>query len=158
MGETMSPRVRALMAERFGHDVLISVATIEDGKPHVRMVNSYYENGVFYTVTHALSGKMKQIGKNPVVAICGEWFTGHGLGENMGHIRDERNAALAAKLREVFSAWYSNGHTDEADPNTCILRVRLTDGILLHHGTRYDLDFTETHTDTSQAHQGVTER
>ena len=46
-----------------------------------------------------------------------------------------------AKLREAFAAWYDNGHTDESDPNTCILRIRLTDGILLNHGTKYELDF-----------------
>ena len=85
---------------------------------------------------------MKQIKANPVVAICGEWFTAHGTGENIGHICDEHNSKLASKLREAFSSWYSNGHTDESDPNTCILCIHLIDAVLLSHGTRYDIDFS----------------
>jgi hypothetical protein len=72
-----------IMDERFGHDCLISVATIDGKRPAVRIVNSYYEDGSFYTVTYALSNKMKQIIKNSEVAICGEWFTAHGIGENI---------------------------------------------------------------------------
>ncbi len=130
-----------IMDERFGHDTLISVATIDGGRPAVRTVNSYYEDGAFYTVTYALSGKMQQIKMNPNVAICGEWFTAHGIGENLGYIRAEQNADIAAKLHTVFAEWYDNGHTDESDPNTVILCVRLTDGVLFSHGTRYDVDF-----------------
>lgn len=133
---------RQIMNERFHHDNLIALATTVDGVPHVRVVNSYYEGGAFYTVTHALSGKMTQIARNPAVAICGDWFTAHGIGENLGWIRDKKNAVLADKLRHAFASWYDNGHTDESDPYTIILRIRLTDGVLLSHGTRYDLDFT----------------
>ena len=130
-----------LMAERFGHDTLLSLATMDGNRPSVRIVNSYYEDGAFYTVTWALSNKMKQIAANSDVAVCGEWFTANGLGENIGHPHDEQNAALMAKLRVVFAEWYDNGHVDESNPNTCILRVRLTEGVLLSHGTRYDIDF-----------------
>lgn len=142
MREKITSKAQEIMVERFGYDALISLATMDGRRPSVRTVNSYYEKGVFFTVTHALSNKMKQIQTNPVVAVCGEWFTAHGIGENMGHPCDERNAELASKLRAVFSKWYDNGHTDESDPNTCILCIRLTDGVLFHHGTRYDIDFT----------------
>lgn len=138
--EKMSKAIQ-IMDERFGHDTLISVATIEGSIPSVRIVNSLYENGSFYTITHALSNKMKQIHTNSAVAICGEWFTAHGVGENLGYVCDERNTVIAEKLRKAFAEWYSNGHTDESDPNTIILRIRLTDAILLSHGTRYDIDF-----------------
>ena len=131
-----------LMDERFGHDTLISVATLDGNRPSVRIVNGFYEDGAFYTVTYALSGKMKQIQKEPAVAICGEWFTAHGIGESIGHPRDDKNWEIMSKLRAAFAEWYDNGHTDEDDPNTCILRIGLTDGILFHHGTRYDIDFT----------------
>lgn len=131
----------SLMAERFGHDTLISIATLDGNRPAVRIVNSYYEKGSFYTVTYALSNKMKQIKKNSEVAICGEWFTAYGIGENIGHPRDEKNVELMIKLRDVFKEWYYNGHTNEEDPHTCILRVRLTDGVLMSHGKRYDIDF-----------------
>lgn len=139
----MDKQAKALeiMNERFGHDTLLSLATMDGTAPSVRIVNSYYEKGSFYTITYALSNKMKQIAKNSAVAICGEWFTAHGRGENMGYIRDEKNAEIADKLRNAFSEWYSNGHTDESDPNTVILRIRLTDAVLMSHGTRYDLNF-----------------
>ena len=133
--------IAAKMTERFGHDNLIALATVDGDSPAVRTVNAYYEDGCFYTVTYALSGKMQQIGRNPKIAICGDWFTAHGIGESMGHILLPENAAMADKLRAAFAAWYDNGHTNESDPNTIILRIRLTEGVLFHHGTRYDITF-----------------
>lgn len=141
MCKTKLTKAFEIMSERFGHDTLISLATIDCNIPAVRIVNSYYENGAFYTITYALSNKMKQIAVNSTVAICGEWFTAHGVGENMGYVCGEGNVKIAAKLREVFSEWYSNGHIDESDPNTIILRIRLTDAVLFSNGTRYDIDF-----------------
>lgn len=108
----------------------------------MRIVNSYYENGSFYVITYALSRKMKQIKKNPAVAVCGEWFSAHGIGENLGHILKKENAKISGKLRQAFAEWYSNGHTDENDKNTCILRIKLTDGILFSNGNKYNIDFT----------------
>ena len=137
----LTPEVAAIMVERFGHDNLIALATMDGDAPAVRTVNAYYEDGCFYTVTYALSGKMQQIARNPKVAICGEWFTARGIGESMGHILLPENAILADKLRTAFAAWYSNGHTNEADPNTTILRIRLTEGVLFHQDTRYDITF-----------------
>lgn len=142
MTEKFPLEAQKIMDERFGKDSLIALATVDGDTPAVRAVNSYYEEGAFYVITYAKSNKMKQIAKNPKVAICGDWFTGHGIGENLGHILDEKNAEIADKLRKAFAQWYGNGHTNEADPNTCILRIRLTDGVLMSHGTRYTIDFT----------------
>jgi len=130
-----------ILAERFGKDTLISLATLDGKRPAVRIVNGYYEDGAFYTVTHARSGKMKQLKKSPEVALCAEWFTAQGTGENLGHVREEKNAALMAKLREAFAAWYDNGHVNEDDPHTCLLRVRLAEGVLMSHGMKYEIDF-----------------
>lgn len=131
----------AIIQERFGKDSLIALATVDGDIPAVRTVNTVYIDGAFYVVTYALSGKMKQIAKNPTVAICGDWFTAHGVGENLGHVLLEENQNIMEKLRTAFSAWYNNGHTNEADPNTCLLKIRLTDGVLFLHGTRYDIEF-----------------
>ena len=131
----------AIIQERFGKDSLIALATVDGDIPAVRTVNTVYIDGAFYVVTYALSGKMKQIAKNPTVAICGDWFTAHGVGENLGHVLLEENHNIMEKLRTAFSAWYNNGHTNEADPNTCLLKIRLTDGVLFSHGTRYDIEF-----------------
>ena len=131
----------AIIQERFGKDSLIALATVDGDIPAVRTVNAVYIDGAFYVVTYALSGKMKQIAKNSTVAICGDWFTAHGVGENLGHVLLEENQNIMEKLRTAFSAWYNNGHTNEADPNTCLLKIRLTDGVLFSHGTRYDIEF-----------------
>ena len=134
--------VRELMDRRFGHDTLIAIATEHAHTPYVRAVNAYYEDGAFYVITHALSNKMQQLKENPRIAICGDWFTAQGLGESLGHILSPDNTDMADKLRTVFAEWYDNGHSDESDENTIILRIRLTSGVLLHHGERYDIDFT----------------
>ena len=130
-----------ILRERFGKDSLIALATVEDGIPYVRTVDAVYLDGAFYVVTYALSGKMRQIAKNPTVAISGEWFTAHGIGENLGHVLLGQNKAVMEILRSAFAAWYDNGHTNEADPNTCLLKIRLTDGVLFADGTKYEIDF-----------------
>ena len=143
MSEKFPQAAREIMNERFGHDSLLALATIdENGAPWVRTVNAYYEDGSFYVVTYALSNKMKQIAKTSAVAVSGDWFTARGTGENMGHILAKENEEMGDKLRSAFASWYDNGHTNEADVNTVILRIRLTSGVLFSHGTRYEIDFT----------------
>ena len=116
------------------------MATVSQGVPHVRNVDGYYENGAFYTITYALSGKMKQIQTNPTVAIAREWFTAHGKGTNLGFFSKAENREIAEKLRIAFKARIDNGHNDFSDENTVILRVQLTDGVLFANGKRYDID------------------
>ncbi len=132
-----SREAEKIMAERFGKDTVIALATIENEMPYVRYVNAYYENGAFYIITYGLSNKMKQIEANPSVAIAGEWFTAHGRGCNLGYFGKEENHGIAEKLKSVFSEWIDNGHNDFNDENTVILCVELTDGLLLSHGARY---------------------
>lgn len=131
-----------ILTDRFGKDSLIALATAEDGVPHVRTVDAVYIDGAFYVVTYSLSGKMRQIAKNPRVAISGEWFTAHGIGENLGHVLLPKNKETMDILRAAFAAWYDNGHTNETDPNTCLLKIELTDGVLFSDGIRYEIDFT----------------
>ena len=127
-----------IMMERFGKDTVIALATVEHGVPYVRKVNAYYEDGSFYIITYALSNKIKQIEKNPNVAIAGDWFTAHGKGNNLGYFGKEENRIIAEKLKSVFTEWIDNGHNNFDDENTIILCVELTDGLLLSHGTRYE--------------------
>ena len=68
----LTQKAEQIMIERFGKDTVIALATTEDGMPYVRNVNAYYENGAFYVITYGLSNKMRQIEKNPVVAIAGD--------------------------------------------------------------------------------------
>ena len=127
-----------IMTERFGKDTVIALATVEQEVPYVRKVNAYYEDGSFYIITYALSNKIKQIEKNPNVAIARDWFTAHGKGNNLGYFGKEENRIIAEKLKIIFAEWIDNGHNNFDDENTIILCVELTDGLLLSHGTRYE--------------------
>ena len=139
--QKMNAQLEKIMLERFGKDCLIALATVDNGVPYVRTVDGFYENGAFYVLTHALSNKMKQIEKNPVVAISGEWFTAHGVGKNLGWFCKKGNEKTAQKMRKVFAQWIDNGHNNFDDENTCILCVELTDGVLFSNGSRYDFNF-----------------
>lgn len=141
-----------LLDEQVGNkDGLITLSTIalEPGaegrsRPAARIVDAYYEDGAFYTVTTATSEKMRQIAQNPEVAVCiiVENFTADGIGENLGWVCDEKNAEIMTKLRKIFADWYYVANNEE-DPNTCLLRIRLTKGLWndAHKGIRNEIDF-----------------
>ena len=137
----ISKEAERIMIERFGKDSLISLATAMDNVPYVRTVDAYYENGAFYIITYALSNKMKQIEENPVVAVSGEWFTGTGMGVNLGYFGKPENKEIAEKLKIAFAEWIDNGHNNFEDENTIILCVKLKSGVLFSQGTRYDIEF-----------------
>jgi len=143
----------AILEEKFGNnkDNVISLATIAleataDGKPRpvVRDVDAYYEDGVFYVITYAKSAKMRQIAQNNEVAIavCFEWFTASGIGENLGWALDPKNAEIRPKMRSAFAKWYDMAN-NENDENCCYLAIRLTSGIINinHHEKLYHMDF-----------------
>ncbi|BCJ93703.1 hypothetical protein acsn021_12720 [Anaerocolumna cellulosilytica] len=142
-----------LIEERCGNgkDNLISLSTIAldlnaDGKPrpYVRDVNAYYEDGVFYVAAWAESTKIQQIAKNKEVAfsVCCEWFSGNGIGENLGWVLDPKNAELRTKLRKAFAKWYED-ISNEQDENCIILAIRITRGTVIkdHGAVCYNLDF-----------------
>ena len=139
----LTAEIEKILIERFGNDNIIALATTGDNKPYVRSVDSFYENGSFYVLTYGLSNKMKQIHQNPCVAIAGDWFTANGQGINLGYFGDKENKKIADKMFVIFSEWINNGHNNFEDKNTCILQIKLTDGVLFSQGTRYDIDFTK---------------
>ena len=140
--EKLTHEINGILLERFGGDSVMALATAVDNIPYVRSVDAYYADGAFYVLTHGLSGKMQQIGQNPAVALSGYWFTAHGTAVSLGAFGKPENAPVADKMRQVFSAWIHNGHSDLEDPNTCILCIRLTGGILFADGKRWEIDFT----------------
>lgn len=133
-------QAETIMTERFGgeKDNILALATVENGVPYVRYVNAYYEDGSFYVITDARSNKMRQMRADPA-AIAGDWYTAHASGENLGWFCAEKNRPLAEKMKRAFSGWIDNGHNDFSDQNTVILRLKITDTVLLSHGTRYEL-------------------
>ncbi len=76
--EKLSNQAAQIMDERFGHDTVIALATLENGLPRVRSVDALYAGGAFYIVTDARSGKMRQLAVNPACAVSGEWFSAQG--------------------------------------------------------------------------------
>ena len=141
--EKLNAQTEAVLLERFGKDCLMALATSANNIPYVRTVDAYYDHGAFYVLTYALSGKMRQIACNPIVALSGDWFTAQGTGVNLGYFGKPENNSIAQKMREVFAAWIDNGHNDFSDENTCILRIDLISGVLFNAGTRYEIDFTK---------------
>ncbi|MDF2802518.1 MAG: pyridoxamine 5-phosphate oxidase [Anaerocolumna sp.] len=134
-----------------GKDNVLSLSTIAmepnvDGnpRPYVRDVDAYYEDGVFYVTTWAKSTKMQQIAQNQEVAfaVCFEWFSGNGNGENLGWVLDPKNAELRSKLREAFANWYDAAN-NEKDENSIILAIRITRATVIkdHGAVRYNMDF-----------------
>lgn len=140
--QKLTPEIEAVLNERFGHDNLIPLATLDGGFPAVRTVNAYYENGAFYVITYAASNKMKQLVRNASCAVCGEWFAAQGIGVSLGWVKMPDNLELFDKLKKVFAGWIENGHNDFDDKNCIILKIRLTNGTLFSHGTKYEIDFT----------------
>lgn len=134
-----------LLEERCGNgkEVVIALATIslspnEAGSPRpaARMVCAYYENGMFYVSTDASKNKMLEIEKNNEVSIAGlDWFTFQGKAENLGWVKDENNAEIRAKFKKIFD-WFDEVG-DEDNPNSIVLRITLTEGIIIDNAEKY---------------------
>ncbi len=140
--QKLTSELEAILRERFGKDTLLPLATLDGYFPTVRNVNAYYENGAFYVITNASSGKMKQLAKNASCAVCGDWFSSQAIGVSLGWVKDPENSALFEKLRRAFSSWIDNGHCNFDDRSCIILKLRLTTGVLYSHGVKYEIDFT----------------
>ena len=79
----------------------------------LEMLDAYYESGVFYISTYALSNKMKQIALNDQVAISANFedFHSSGIAKNLGWVLDPSNAELRLKLRQAFANWFMISQT-----------------------------------------------
>lgn len=134
-----------LMEERCGNDkeVIIALGTISltpgasgNPRPAVRMVCAYYENGAFFVSTDAKKNKMLQIEKNPEVSVAGlEWFAFQGTAENLGWVKDEKNAAIRARFKSIFD-WFDEVG-DEDNPTSIVLRISLTEGTIIDNERKY---------------------
>lgn len=134
-----------LMEERCGNDKeeLIAVATISltpdaagNPRPVARMVCAYYEDGAFFISTDAKKNKMLQIEKNNNVSVGGlNWYTFQGTAENLGWVKDEKNAEIRAKFKKIFD-WFDEVG-DEDNPDSIVLRITLTEGTIIDHEKKY---------------------
>ena len=134
-----------LMEERCGNDKeeLIAVATISltpdaagNPRPATRMVCAYYEDGAFFISTDAKKNKMLQIEKNNNVSVGGlNWYTFQGTAENLGWVKDEKNAEIRAKFKKIFDWFDEVGEED--NPDSIVLRITLTEGTIIDHEKKY---------------------
>lgn len=126
-----------------GKDNLIALATIsltsddnESPRPAVRMVDAYYEDGVFYISSASWKNKTLEIEKNNKVSVCGlDLFAAQGVAENLGWVKDEKNAGIREKMKKYF-VWFEE-HGDEDNQESIVLRIRLTDGIITDNEKKY---------------------
>jgi len=135
-----------LMEERCGNckEEVIALATIsissnaaDNPRPAVRMVCAYYEDGVFYVSTDSRKNKMLQIQKNNDVSVGGlGWYAFQGKAENLGWVKDEKNAEIRANFKKIFD-WFDEVG-DEDNPNSIVLRISLTEGTIIDNEKKYD--------------------
>lgn len=136
-----------LLEERCGNDKeeVIGLATISlspnaagNPRPAVRMVCAYYEDGIFYVSTDARKNKMLQIEKNNEVSVAGfGWYSLQGTADNLGWVKDEKNAEIRAKFKKIFNWFDEDG--DEDNPNSIVLRITLTEGTIIDHERKYGI-------------------
>jgi uncharacterized pyridoxamine 5'-phosphate oxidase family protein len=134
-----------LLEERCGNgkEEVIALGTISlssntagNPRPAVRMVCAYYEDGVFYISTDTRKNKMLQIEKNNEVSVCGfDWYAFQGTAENLGWVRDDKNADIRAKFKKIFDWFEEVG--DEDNPNSIVLRISLTEGTITDNEKKY---------------------
>ena len=136
----LSSETIAILNERFGQDRLITIGTSVQNIPYLRAVNAIYQNGWFYFVTLANSSKMKQMEENPVTAICGPWFNGHGTAINLGPVSLKENHEIYLSLRHSFENWMKEGNIISTD-DVILCGIQMKTGTLYHEGQRYDLLF-----------------
>lgn len=135
----------ACMEERFGkdQDKVVALATISLShkcQPSVRLVNSYYEDGVIYISSDAKKNKTLEIQENERVSLCDMFGnTLCGKAENLGWVKDEKNKKIRQNFKRIFKWFDKEG--DEDNPNSIVIRVTLSEAVLLNEDSRYDLDF-----------------
>lgn len=134
-----------LLEERCGNgkEEVIALATISlspnatgNPRPAVRMVCAYYEDGAFYVSTDAKKNKTLQIEQNNEVAVGGlGWYAFQGIAENLGWVKDEKNAKIRANFKKIFDWFEEVG--DEENPNSIVMRITLTEGTIIDNERKY---------------------
>lgn len=116
--------------------ISLSSSTAGNPRPAVRMVCAYYEDGMFYVSTDTRKNKMLQIEKNNEVSVCGlDWYAFQGTAENLGWVKDDKNANIRANFKKVFDWFEEVG--DEDNPNSIVLRISLTEGTITDNEKKY---------------------
>lgn len=129
-------------SDLFGRDFQFILATVKGKRPFLRAVDTYYENGEFWIVTHARSNKVRHIEENPNVALCNNFYSFQGNAVNAGHPLIEANQKIREKLIKEFEPWYF-AHNNEKDENMCYIKIVLNEGFFYKEGKGYKVDFNQ---------------
>ncbi len=79
---------------------------------------------------------MLQIEKNNEVSVCGlDWYAFQGTAENLGWVKDDKNANIRANFKKIFDWFEEVG--DEDNPNSIVLRISLTAGTITDNEKKY---------------------
>lgn len=124
----------------FARDYQFALATSNDNIPSVRFIDTFYDSGAFYIVTYGNSQKVKEIEKNPMVALSKDLYRFTGTARNIGHPLSEKNRKIREKLIRIFEPWYF-AHNNENDENMCYVKVYLNKGFFYKDNTGYKVDF-----------------
>ncbi len=131
-----------VMNELFARDYQFAMATVKDNTPSVRFVDTFYESGSFYVVTHSKSQKVQELKINNQVSLCNKLYRFSGSGYNIGHPLLTENRAIREKLIKVFEPWYF-AHNNENDENMCYVKIELKEGFFYKDGTGYKVSFQQ---------------
>lgn len=136
-----------VMTELFSKDLPFYLATAKDDNPSVRVVDTYYENEVFWIVTYRQSNKVKEIEGNPNVSLCSNLYSFRGKAYYAGHPLKEENKVIREKLIDVFKNWYFL-HNNEKDENMCYVKFIPEKGFFYKDGTGYKINFIDKEVDS----------
>ncbi|MCR3906726.1 MAG: pyridoxamine 5'-phosphate oxidase family protein [Tenericutes bacterium] len=131
-----------LMNQSFGKDIQYALATMDQDKPVVRIIDGYFLDGCIYVTTYQLANKVKQIQTNPNVSLTYKLnrFTGKCM--NLGHPLLLSNAVIREKLKKAFYLFYDR-HVDENDSNTCILKIDVSTALMCLDNKKYHFNFND---------------
>lgn len=129
-----------VMSKLFAKDCQFALATTKDNVPSVRMVDTFYDEGSLYIVTHSNSKKVQELKENSQVSLCNMLYRFSGNAVVIGHPLQVENKDIRDKLIKVFEPWYF-AHNNENDPNMCYVKVELTDGFFYDDGVGYKVSF-----------------
>lgn len=64
-----------------------------------------------------------------------DWYAFHGIAENLGWVKDEKNAEIRVKFKKYFG-WFDEVG-DEDNPDSIVLRITLTEGTITDNENKY---------------------
>lgn len=135
-------RAMEVMKELFSKDCVYALATSNNSRPSLRMVDAYYEEGSFYVVTYAGSTKVKDLQVNKNVSLCSKGYCFEGSACLIGHPLAPSNSQIREKLIQVFEPWYFK-HNNEGDEAMCYVKIDLEHGFFYKDGTGYKVNYAD---------------